>query len=137
MNDLSTIMSLLSNAAFSEKIKLDFNHPKRNPEQLEALHQVERYTSNEMETRPENIRLMARLLRSATKDEDNPLQMAEVEQFGFWLENEMNLLGQIQYQNADAVYCLTEHLKAGGQPFESDKGIHHTDSKKAKGDHHE
>lgn len=118
MNDLSTLLNLLTDVPqFSANIQREFNNPKRNREQFESLQKLERFTSNELDTRPGNIKLMARLLRSAITDEDDPLEMHEVEQFGFWLESEMDLISRIQYQNANANFSLTEHFKAGGSDF--------------------
>lgn len=122
MNDLSTVLNLLSNAEFSANIQRDLNNPERTREQFQALKVLEQFTGNELETRPENIKLMARLLRSATRDEDVPLEMQEVEIFGFWLESEMDLISQIERLSTNANFQLTQHFKAGGRDFSADQG---------------
>ncbi|QKI89215.1 hypothetical protein [Thiomicrorhabdus xiamenensis] len=120
MHSLAHILKNLRNPDYSRNFAIDFNRPIVNAEQLKALDELQSYSSNEMETRPMNIQLMAKLFRAGLHYEDDPLEKNEVECFAIWLQEEMDLLSEIQYINAQANFGIEQHFKHGGKDYLKD-----------------
>lgn len=93
--------------------------PQTN-EHVKQLKEIENQASQLLDVKTGYIGLTAKLFRMAAQ-EGNPLENLEIidmEQYGFFIEEEMNTLMEIKDLMTYASYCLEQHLAHGGKIHE-------------------
>jgi hypothetical protein len=98
----------------------ELDHKPQTDEHVTQLKEIEKQASQLLDAKTSYIGLTAKLFRMAAQD-GNPLDTIEVidmEQYGFFIEEEMDTLMEIKDLMTFATYCLQQHLLRGGKDHE-------------------